>query len=192
MRSLVYFVAATLDGFIAHPDGSFGGFPADDAYLAELMQSFPETFPTRFRTGSPTRAENRVFDAVLMGRKTYEAGLRDGITSPYPTLDQYVFSRSMTESPHRDITLLSGDVRDAVAPLKERPGKAIWLCGGADLAAALFATGLVDELIVKVNPVLFGSGIPLVRALPRSTSLRLRDSVVHASGHVRLRYDVRA
>jgi dihydrofolate reductase len=87
MRKLIYFVASTLDGFIARGDGSFADFPWSEDYLAALLEAFPETFPARFRPGAPTRTGNRLFDAVLMGRKTYEVGLAEGIASPYPTLD---------------------------------------------------------------------------------------------------------
>ena len=44
--------------------------------------------------------------------------------------------------------------------LKRQPGSGIWLCGGAELAAAILPE--IDELILKVNPVLFGAGIPLI------------------------------
>ena len=45
MRRVTYYVAASVDGFIAHPDGSFGGFPWDDEFGAALLELFPETFP---------------------------------------------------------------------------------------------------------------------------------------------------
>ena len=51
MRELIYYVAATLDGFIAHEDGSFDGFPWDDAFVADLFARFPETLPTCLGTG---------------------------------------------------------------------------------------------------------------------------------------------
>src|SRR5262245_27083049 len=138
MRDLVYYVASTLDGFIAQQDGSLGAFPADEAYLAALLEQIPETFPAPMRPGNPTRAENRRFDAVLMGRSTYEVGLRMGLSSPYPTLDQYVISRSMTSSPDQAVQLIRTDAAEAVARLKKAPGKDIWLCGGAALASTLF------------------------------------------------------
>jgi len=126
-----------------------------------------------------------------MGRKTYDVGLREAAVSPYPTLDQYVFSRSMRESPHEDVTLVEDDARSFVPTLKQQDGNAIWLCGGADLAGSLFAAGLVDELIVKLNPVVFGSGIPLLGPAIEPAALELTDSFVYPSGHVRLHYSVR-
>ena len=190
MRHVVYYVAATLDGYIALADGSFDAFPADDEYLSALLAEFPETFPAHLRPGPATRAENRHFDAVLMGRNTYEIGLRAGVASPYPTLDQYVVSRTMSRSPHPDVTLVTGSAADAVSRLKRDSGKAIWLCGGAQLASTLFAEGLVDEIVVKLNPVLFGSGIPMVGSGIDPTRLALEDTFVHPSGHVRLHYKV--
>ena len=191
MRKLIYYVAVTLDGFIADEEGSPDGFPFSDEYAAELFASFPETFPGHFRTDEGTRAENKWFDAVLMGRKTYEVGLRVGVTNPYPTLDQYVFSRTMEESPDEQVELIAENAVEVVRALKSEAGKAIWLCGGADLATTLFSADLIDELIVKLNPVLFGSGIPLFGRGIEQTSLELTDSKVFSTGHVLLYYRVK-
>lgn len=191
MRDLVYYVAATLDGFIAHEDGSFDGFAWDDDFIAALRAEFPETFPVHLG-GPATPAENRHFGAVLMGRKTYAHALREGITSPYPTLDSYVFSRSMTESPDPAVTLVRDDAGAVVRGLKQESGKAIWLCGGAVLAATLHAAGLIDRLVLKLNPVLFGAGIPLFAGNPALTNLELMESSAYPSGHVLLDYRIRA
>src|SRR5690606_28939875 len=106
-------------------------------------------------------ADNRVFDTVLMGRKTYEVGSTAGFTNPYPTLKQYVFSRSMPESPDPQVQLVRERAPETVGHLKEAQGKDIWLCGGAELASTLMEAGLIDCLIIKLNPVVFGAGIPL-------------------------------
>lgn len=188
MRDVVYYVAASLDGFIAHEDGSFGGFPWDERYAADLMASFPETFPAHIRGSAG--GENKWFDVVIMGRKTYEVGLKEGITSPYPTLAQYVFSRTMNESPDENVTLVSDGAVETVRRLKDAAGKAIWLCGGAELASELFGAGLVDRLIIKLNPVVFGGGIPLVAPPVSTTALTLTDSKRYESGHIILFYEV--
>jgi dihydrofolate reductase len=189
MRDLVYYVATTLDGFIARPDGSFGEFPWDDTFGAHLMEHFPETFPAPYR---PPGVANQRFDAVLMGRATYEVGQREGLASPYPTLDQYLFSRTLEESPDEAVTLVTSDAVERVRELKAEDGKAIWLCGGALLAGDLYAAGLIDEIIVKVNPIVFGEGIPLFARSVEAGRLVLRETHRFDSGHLIVEYRVAA
>jgi dihydrofolate reductase len=128
------------------------------------------------------------YDVVLMGRKTYEFGLRLGVTNPYPWLEQYVFSRTMEKSPDPNVYLVSQDVLGFVRDLKENAGKDIYLCGGADLAVTLFAEGLIDEIVLKVNPVLFGSGIPLFSRVVEQTALELTGAKSYDNGVMLLRY----
>lgn len=167
MRALIYYVAASLDGFIAHPDGRFDSFPMGDhvpAFLAELPG----------------------FGAVLMGRRTYAVGLEHGVTSPYPMIaDQIVFSRSLGQSPDPAVRVLAEDAVGAVRRLKAVEGGPIWLCGGAELAGHLRRAGLIDELWVKLNPLLLGAGLPLFggegfdpRALDLSASRRFDSGVI--------------
>ena len=125
-----------------------------------------------------------MFDTVLMGRKTYAFGLNLGVSNPYRTLKQYVFSRSMREIPDDNVELISDGSVDFIRSLKEQPGKAIWLCGGGELSASLFEHALIDLLILKINPVLFGSGIPLFSAVNRTLSLKHLESEAFASGLV--------
>ena len=189
MQELVYYVAITLDGFIAREDGSFDDFPWDDDFIAALTSLYPETMPAPMRPGA-TRDQNRHFDSVLMGRRTYEVGLNQGLTSPYPTLDQFVFSRTMEESPDPAVTLVSSQAVHFVRELKESVGTGVWLCGGGELASELFAADLVDRLILKVNPVVFGVGIPM---FTRKLSPATFDLVSHRtfdSGHLLLEYSI--
>ncbi|MDX1617952.1 MAG: dihydrofolate reductase family protein [Balneolaceae bacterium] len=190
MRDLVYYVAASLDGFIAGEGGSLDGFAWDEEYGADLLAEFPETFPAHLQKTERNRSDNERFDAVLMGRKTYEVGLSEGTTNPYPTLDQYLFSRTLEKSPDRHVELVSGGAEDRVAALKQDSGKDIWLCGGAELAAALWGADLIDELIVKLNPVIFGSGVPLFAGPVEQRNLKLTESNLYNSGHAVLRYKV--
>lgn len=190
MRELTYYVGCSLDGFIAHPDGSHDGFSQNGEYLSELFADFPETLPTHLRGAMGIQAENQRFDTVLMGRKTYEVGLRQGVTSPYAHLRQYLFSRSLPASPDQAVILVSDSAIAQVSSLKAENGKGIWLCGGANLAAALFAARLIDRLIVKVNPFLMGAGIPLFAQTIPQTALELTDSKNYLGGVVRLHYRV--
>jgi len=189
MRKLIYYVACTVDSFIAREDGSFDFFLAEGEHLADLVRLFPETVPGHLREALGVTAPNQLFDAVLMGRRTYDVGLNLGVTSPYPHLQQYLFSRSMTQSPDPSVELVRGDPVARVQQLKTQPGKDIWLCGGSELAAAIFSE--IDELILKVNPVMLGSGIPLVAGGIMPAALDLIDSRIYANGFMRLRYGVR-
>lgn len=190
MRELIYYVATSLDGFIAGDGGDISGFLWDDAFGAHLMDEYPETFPVHLRGDGYTKDDNKMFDAVLMGRGTYDLGLKAGIASPYPTMDQYVFSRSFEESPDDDVTVVSENATDVVAGLKQADGRAIWLCGGGALATTLHTAGLIDRLIIKLNPILFGSGIGLFRQPIDRTELTLERYVPFDSGHVILHYKV--
>jgi len=173
MRALKYYVACTVDGFIAHADGSFDGFLPDGEHVADFVESY------------------KSFDTVLMGRKTYDVGLREGKTNPYPMLKSYVFSRGMKASPDPNVTLISQNAVEVVRGLRSEAGKDIWLCGGADLAATLCKASLIDELVLKVNPVLFGAGIPLFASVIQQSALQLIDSKVYGNGVVLLRYRLR-
>ena len=73
--------------------------------------------------------------------------------------------------------------------MKEKPGKDIWLCGGGDLATALYEE--IDELILKSNPVLLGCGIPLFSGAVEQRALELVQHRVYGNGFVLLRYRVR-
>ncbi|MEQ9319989.1 MAG: dihydrofolate reductase family protein [Polyangiaceae bacterium] len=155
MTTITYYVAVTADGFIAAEDGSFDCFVHDDALIADMMRSLREDYT-----------------AVVMGRATYEVGLAVGKTNPYPWLDTYVVTTTMTTRPDPAVTLLR-DVAGVAALARDHAGP-IWLCGGGALAAALQARGLIDRIVLKRNPVAIGGGIPLFRGL--DAPLRLEVS----------------
>ena len=137
-----------------------------------------------------TREANKRFDAVLMGRRTYEVGSSQGLTSPYPTLDQFVVSQTLEESPDPAVTLLKGDIVAAVTDLKTSDERAVWICGGSALATPLFSAGLVDRLILKRAPVVFGTGIPLFRSELRGVGLELESRRSFDSGYSIVEYRV--
>ena len=187
-RKLVYYIACTVDGFIAREDGSFEDFLFVGPHLADLMADFPETVPGPMRDDAGVSGPNKHFDTVLMGRHTYEVGLDSGITNPYVTLQQYLFSQSMKESPDPAVNLVRSDALETVRRLKQEPGKDIWLCGGGQLASALAPE--LDELIVKRNPVIIGRGIPMFAANMPPLALELLDQKSYENGFLRLHYRV--
>ncbi|MGY1843591.1 dihydrofolate reductase family protein [Modestobacter sp. SYSU DS0875] len=170
MRQLVYYVATSIDGFIADPAGDFSHFPVRPETLADLFTRHPETCPAHLRDALGVTAAPRRFDTVLMGSRTHApavaAGLRDGA---YPHLRQIVVThRSLDGS--SAVETLAGDVAARVAELKAEPGRDIWLCGGGDLAGQI--VDLIDEIQLKVNPVLLGDGVPLFRGGGRTRYLQ--------------------
>ncbi len=89
MREITYYVAASLDGFIAHEDGSLDGFEGYDEVISDFL------------------ADLKTFGTVVMGRKTYEVRLKEGKTSPCPAMRQIVLSRTMTKSTDENVKLVS-------------------------------------------------------------------------------------
>ncbi|MFI1720621.1 dihydrofolate reductase family protein [Streptomyces sp. NPDC020489] len=164
MRKLVYYIATTLDGFIAGPDGADptgpdGFWPVPMDYVQYLASQYPETLPAPARQALSITAEGTHFDTVIEGRKTYEIGLDAGLTNAYPHLRHLVFSTTMTESPDPAVELVASDPVAKVRELKQESGKDLWLIGGGELAGALYAE--IDQLILKLGPLTIGTGIPL-------------------------------
>ncbi|MFF2629892.1 dihydrofolate reductase family protein [Kitasatospora sp. CB02891] len=160
MRKLVYYVAVSIDGFIAGPAGEFDFYPQCDDMVEYLRAEFPETMPSHVRPhigldGAP----NKRFDTVVMGLNTYRPALDIGITSPYAHLKQYVVSSTLPEPTDPAVNVVRTDPLGLVRELKQQPGDGdIWLCGGARLAGELLPE--IDELIWKRYPVVAGTGLP--------------------------------
>lgn len=186
MRSLVYFVASTLDGFIAAPDGSYDFFPLAPDVAEYLATDWPQTLPTVAHPAFGIDRPQGRFDAVVMGRGTYDPGLKAGLTSPYAHLRQYVFSRTLPPADYPDVEVVSGDPVTVVRELKEQPGGDIWLCGGGQLAGQLLPE--VDELVVKLHPILAGEGIPIATRRFAPHRFELVGTRAFDSGLVVLRY----
>lgn len=188
MRKLIYLVACTIDGFIAREDGSFDFFPMTGEHIPYIVAEYPDTIPGHLRDALGVRADNAHFDTVLMGRNTYEVGSAVGVTSLYAHMRQYVVSRTMPASPSPDVQLVSTDPIDLVRGLKREGGRDIWLCGGARLAGALY--DVIDELILKINPVVIGAGIGLFSGVRGPKRLELTDHRMFAGGVAIHRYDL--
>lgn len=173
-RRLRYQVAASLDGFIAGPNGEYDWIPMDpDIDFGALFAQFDTLVMGRL-TYDVTRAqEGGATDQGLYGMKTY------------------VCSRTLAQAAHPGVTIVSDGIEQAVAELKALPGKDIWLFGGGQLFRQLAQAGLVDAVEVALIPVLLGEGIPLLP--PPATRVRLSlttHRVYEKSGTVMLEYAV--
>lgn len=169
MRRVIYYVTTSLDGFIARPDGGIDWLQPDDGE----DYGYPD-----FVSG---------VDTVILGRRTWDL-LQTFGEYPYPDLQAFVFSRTLTQA--EPATVVTDSVRDFVAGQRQRPGRNLWLIGGGQLAAAFFAADAVDEVMVFVQPVLLGQGRPLTDVLSRDVRLQFRSTRPFRSGVVGLHYDV--
>ena len=190
MRNLTYYVASSIDGFIAAPDGSADAYTTTGDHMTTIATEYPDTLPAHVRShfGVATDAPNRHFDTVLMGRKTYQPTLDAGLTNAFPHLRNYVFSTTLVvDDP--TVTVVASDPVATVRELKQEDGQGIWLCGGGALAACLLPE--IDELIVKIYPVLLGSGIPMIASGYDPTSFRLIARKIHDNGVAFMHYQAR-
>jgi dihydrofolate reductase len=162
MRELVYYVAVSIDGYIADPDGGFDAFLAEGDHAAVIFGEYGDALPAHAHAALGTEPPRTLFDTVIMGWNTLTPALDAGIRSPYPHLRQIVASRRVRElDPAIELT---GDPLSTVHSLKNEEGLGIWLCGGGELAGALLPA--IDRLVLKRNPVVFGSGVPLFGNAP--------------------------
>lgn len=139
MRPLTYYVAVSLDGFIAAPDGSFDLFPTAGDHIDMILRDWRDTLPAAASVALEVQPDGSRFDTVLMGWDTYAAGLPHGVDDPYPHLRQFVLSRRHLDTTvPPGMTLTADDPQELVRRLKSEPAEAgIWLCGGGVLAASL-------------------------------------------------------
>lgn len=171
MKRIHYYVACSVDGFIENGSGGTDAFSGRD------------TEPFDFT------ATLAAYDVLLMGRKTFDYSRSLGHGTD-PNKANYVFSRTMQTSPDKNVDVVSEDMIGFVRNLKLAIGKDIWIVGGADIASQLFAANLVDDIILKVNPVIFGSGLSLFNDVIKQTELELVDSSTYPSSYIVNHYRV--
>ena len=170
MRQLRYSVAASLDGYIAGPNGEFDWIVVD-----------PEIDFAAMYAG---------FSGLVMGRKSYDVYVATG-GGVGPPLPVYVYSRTLPEGERDGVTVARDAVSHVRALKADGSDKPLWLWGGGELFRELSAAGLVDGVDVAIIPILLGGGLPL---LPRSSvkvPLRLRTHRLYAeTGTLFAEYDV--
>lgn len=127
----------------------------------------------------------RLADALLLGRRTYDAFARDWpqITDPgdpftarMNSLPKYVASNTLTEGSWNPTTILSGDIGAQLRDLKSGPGREIQIHGSTTLAQSLMAAGLIDEIRLVIAPVVVGTGRRLFPDGGAPAGLRLLSS----------------
>jgi dihydrofolate reductase len=129
--------------------------------------------------------------ALLFGRRTYEQFASFWSTQPEDNpfaavlneRQKYVASTTLQEPlPWRNSTLLEGDAAEAVAKLKEQPGKDLVVLGSGELVQSLMEHDLVDEYVLLIHPLVLGSGRRLFTDGGASAALRLVDTKTTTTG----------
>lgn len=171
MPQVIYYVAASLDGYIAISDGGLewlAPFEAkgEDYGYAEFYDSI---------------------DAVLLGSRTYEKSLTFGAW-PFPGKPSWVFSRRQIAAAEPDVIITPNPPDQVMAELEERGVRRAWLVGGGALAASFRDHRLITEYIVSIIPVILGDGIPLFASSGEREYLQLAGSRTYPNGVVQLRY----
>lgn len=186
MGKIVVSDNVTLDGVIQDPAGDegfkYGGWVG-------LIKDSP-------RLGRLALDEALAAEAWLLGRRSYEwfaarwpsrtGALADRLNS----LPKYVVSATLAHPTWHNSTVLSGDVLDEVATLKQRLTGEIVVPGSFQLVRTLLEHDLVDELRLKIFPVVLGAGQRLFGETSDKKPMRLLDSQTVEGGIACLSYQL--
>jgi dihydrofolate reductase len=169
MRASV-FIATSLDGFIARPDGALDWLP---------VNAEPHGYDEFIAT----------VDAIVIGRKTFETVLSFGGWF-YGSRPVVVLSTTLSEVRVPDgavCDVMAGSPREIVERLAARGMKHLYIDGGVTVQGFLRA-GLIQRMTITRIPILLGSGIPLFGSLPRDIRLEHVATRTYSGGLVQSEY----
>lgn len=174
MTRTQYYVAASLDGFIAAP--------GDD--LDWLLEFGFEEFQAGYD------AFYAGVGAIVMGSRTYEFVRESGEPWAYDSVPTWVLTtRDLPTIPGADMRFSSGSAAEvhaeAVAAAGERN---VWIVGGGVVAAQWAEAGLLDELLITYMPVVLGRGAPLLPLTAIRKGLTLERTHAYPSGALEVVY----
>ncbi len=162
MQQIIYYVAASLDGYIAGPNQDVSLFTSSgdgvDYYLEDLKN----------------------FETVIMGRNTYEFGYQFGLKpgdKAYPHMEHYIFSESLSFGESEEGVNICKPQINVIVNIKKKSDTDIYLCGGGVFAGWLLKHRLIDKIKLKLNPIILGAGTPLFSGIQSSYTTRLTDKL---------------
>lgn len=171
MRNVVLIMTASIDGYVAGPEGNAVGAMAEPAELK------------RWKLDRILRAGTHI-----MGRVTYEGMAsfwptsKDPYAEPMNDIPKVVFSKSIEKAEWPDSRIARGDLVDEITKLRKEPGGEIIAWGGARFAQALARADLTDEYVIITAPVVHGAGKPLFLDLTKSYQFEVLGSVQFGNG----------
>lgn len=171
MRETILYIATSADGYIAAPGD-------DLTFLAAVEEQGQDYGYARFIAG---------VDTVIMGRKTYDWVLAH--VPQFVHADKSTFVVTRTPRPTIGSTrFYTGEVRQLVRELKSKPGKNIFIDGGAELVNYLMHFDLIDVYILSVIPVFLGRGIRLFQDGRPEQGLEFISVKSYPKGLVQMHY----
>lgn len=170
MRKIIAYLATSLDGFIARPDGAVDWLERPSPPGHYGMSAFM-----------------RSIDTVVMGRETYNVGKKLG-GGAMPGKKNIILSNTLAPDSVKGFTVETGNPADLAMKWTAGKGKNIWLMGGAQVFGAFLDAGALDELIMHVMPVAIGAGIPLLDPKSRTAEMKLVSAKSFPDGVVQLHY----
>ena len=166
-RKIIYYVASSLDGYIAGPNADISQFIQKGEGVTQYWQDL------------------QAMDTVIMGRHTYEFGYQYGLQAgqpAYPHMKHYIFSSSLQfEQAHEQVKVCPLDIQ-LIHDLKQQEGADIYLCGGGTFAGWLLEEGLIDQVKLKLNPIVLGGGTRLFGPSTKTAVLDRQSSVSYEDG----------
>lgn len=178
MRQVILYIAMSLDGYIATPDGSVSFL--DDFHDETVGDYGYQDFIS-------------TIDTCLMGSNTYKAILGFGIPWPYEDQETYVITSNpqlTIESPKTKA--LTDNSIEMIKQLKEVvSGSDIWLVGGGQLVHSVLNEDLLDQMIISIIPKLLGEGIRLFPETNLPSAWELVDQKTFKTGIIVLTYTKR-
>jgi dihydrofolate reductase len=186
MRKIVLFQHASLDSFVAGPNGEMDWINVDEEMFELAGQRTNEA------------------DTALYGRVTYQmmesywptAADQPNATKHdiehsawYNKVTKVVVSKSMQGQQLNNTKIISDNLSTQINELKQQEGKDIVIFGSPSVVHALMQYDLIDDFWIFVNPVILGQGIPLFKDIKDHIKLKLVSSAVFASGVVCLHYE---
>jgi len=170
-RKVILYIAMSLDGYIAKPDG-------DISFLSAVEKEGEDYGYFKFL---------ETVDAVILGRKTYDKVISMGYELPYGERNIFVLTRNPKPETNK-ITFYSESLSELISNLKNKEGLNIYCDGGAETVHEFLLHDLFDELIISVIPILLGDGIPLFKREFPEKKLHLKKSTTFEKGLVQLHY----
>lgn len=159
MRKIKLYIAASIDGYIADPDGGLDWL-SEYPITSELNYGYEEFF-------------NSV-DSVIMGGCTYRDILNMDVIYPYKDKTSYIITRNKDyQTSIENVQFLSENIIETITALKEQQGKDIWLVGGGEIISMLLDNNLVDEMAITYIPKIIGEGIPLFPKMRTDSNWKL-------------------